>query len=144
MNTAYQLNIDSIEVSDGVLDINLCAEINYAQLNGLVIEDLLTGLNDKIENTPEQFRLEQNYPNPFNGMTKINFYNNKQQSLKFLVYDILGREVFNKNLGVKGKGFNELTWDSKNNSNETFSSGVYFYSIVGEDFHSTKKLVLLK
>ena len=47
-------------------------------------------------------------------------------------------------MGVKKEGYNELTWDSKNNSNETFSSGVYFYSIVGEDFHSTKKLVLLK
>ncbi len=143
-NTAFDIIADSIQVNDGILEINLCAEIDSAQLNGIVIEDLTTGLNNRINNVPNQFKLEQNYPNPFNGMTKINYYNNKQQNLKFIVYDILGRQVFFKYLGMQQKGYNQFTWDSKNSDYQTFSSGVYFYSIVGEEIYSVKKLVLLK
>ena len=143
-NTAYDIDVNNVEVNDEIMEINLCAEKNNPQLNGLVIEDISTGLNDKIENAPGKFYLEQNYPNPFNGLTKINYYNNKSQELIFFVYDILGRQVFQKNLGVKEKGYNEITWNSANSNNQSFSSGVYFYSIVGDESHSMKKLILLK
>ncbi len=143
-NTAFDIDADSIQVMDGILEINLSPEVDSSQINGLVIEKIVTGLNDKIEIIPNQFKLEQNFPNPFNGMTKINYYNNKQQELKFIVYDILGREIFLKNLGVKEKGYNEITWNSLNSFNKSVGSGVYFYSIIGENIHSIKKLVLLK
>ena len=143
-NTAYDIDVKDVEVNDEIMEINLCAEKNNPQLNGIVIEDVSTGLNDKIKNVPGKFYLEQNYPNPFNGITRINYYNNKSQELNFFIYDILGRQVFQKNLGVKEKGYNEITWNSANSNNQSFSSGVYFYSIVGDESYSMKKLILLK
>ena len=143
INTAYDIDVNEVEVNDGILEINLCAEKDNPQLNGLVIEDVSTGLNNNFDNSPNKFYLEQNFPNPFNGITKINYYNNKSQELNFFVYDVLGREVYHRNLGIKEKGFNELTWNS-GNSKISFSSGVYFYSVAGDELHSMKKLILLK
>ena len=144
INTAYDIDVNDVKVEDEILEINLCAEIDNPQLNGIVIEDVSTGLNDKIENKPGNFYVEQNYPNPFNGSTTINYYNDKTQEINFFIYDILGRQIYYKDLGLQAKGYKEFMWNSESNNDRTFSSGVYFYSIVGDESYSMKKLILLK
>ena len=44
-------------------------------------------------NIPDGFVLEQNYPNPFNPSTTIKFALAETQTVKLVVYDVLGNEV---------------------------------------------------
>jgi len=91
---------------------------------------------------PGQFALYNNYPNPFNPVTKIKFDipgNINNESVKLVVYDILGREaaiLVNQNLKA---GRYETDWDAAD-----YPSGIYFYSISAGDFKQTRKMVLIK
>ncbi|HSR17340.1 MAG TPA: T9SS type A sorting domain-containing protein, partial [Ignavibacteriaceae bacterium] len=89
---------------------------------------------------PETFRLEQNYPNPFNPATTIKFAVNETNPVSVKVYDALGNEV--KTL------FNETAENGKLYSVEfdgsDYASGVYYYSISGNNLHAVKKMLLIK
>lgn len=90
---------------------------------------------------PEKYSLSQNYPNPFNPKTIINFQipaiHNGQVVLK--VYDALGREVQTLVNESLKQGTYDVTFDGS-----SYSSGIYFYSLITESFFGTKKMLLLK
>jgi hypothetical protein len=110
---------------------------------------------------PSEFKLYQNYPNPFNPTTKIkysipNFVNSTEERnlrdyssssnprndnyfVQLKIFDILGREIETLVSEVKTPGAYEIIFDGSK-----ISSGVYFYTLMAEDFSETKKLVLLK
>jgi len=54
------------------------------------------------------------------------------------VYDMLGRNVFEKQLQA-GVGSNSVTFDAQN-----LTSGVYFYQLNTEGFSKTMKMMLVK
>jgi len=89
---------------------------------------------------PETFRLEQNYPNPFNPATTIKFAVNETSPVSVKVFDALGNEL--KTL------FNETAENGKLYSVEfdgsDYASGVYYYSISGNNLHAVKKMLLIK
>ncbi len=94
---------------------------------------------------PQYFALYQNYPNPFNPVTKIRFSIPllrgvaEGRGVLLKIYDILGKEIallVNEELRP---GTYEIEWDASN-----FPSGVYFYSIITENFTQTNKMVVLK
>ncbi len=88
---------------------------------------------------PNEFSLSQNYPNPFNPQTKIKFDVPEASFTRLVICDLLGREVtilVNEQLKP---GTYEADWDGT-----YFSSGVYFYRIIMDDFSETKKMVLMK
>ena len=86
-----------------------------------------------------KFSLLQNYPNPFNPKTKIKVEIAKLGNVKLVVYDILGREVA-KLVNEKLKpGTYEVEFDGNN-----YSSGVYFYKLITNDFSEVKKMLLIK
>ncbi|MBZ0179667.1 MAG: T9SS type A sorting domain-containing protein, partial [Melioribacteraceae bacterium] len=83
-------------------------------------------------NIPNKYELKQNYPNPFNPTTKIKFSIANvgdenirlPQTVKLIIYDILGREVarlVNKHLTP---GNYEVEFNA-----EGLSSGVYYYRL---------------
>lgn len=88
---------------------------------------------------PNKFGLFANYPNPFNPVTKIKFDIAKVTNAKLIVYDITGREIsvlVNEELAA---GKYEMTFEAAR-----FSSGVYFYKLVTNEFVETKKMLLVK
>ena len=88
---------------------------------------------------PISFELGQNYPNPFNPSTQIKFSIAKESNAKLVVTDILGREVatlVNDNLAA---GNYSVTFDARN-----FSSGIYFYTLIADNFKQTHKMILMK
>jgi hypothetical protein len=88
---------------------------------------------------PERFSLSQNYLNPFNPSTKINFNVPAKGFVTLKVYDALGQEVaelVNQNLNV-----GEYAYDF---NASILSSGIYFYTLRGENFVETKKMMLVK
>jgi len=111
--------------------------------NGVILHtDNNGGINsiEKYSNfIPLKFSLHQNYPNPFNPVTKIKFDLPKSSNAKLIIYDLLGREVTTLVNEQLKPGSYEAEWDGTN-----FASGIYFYSLVTDDFTETKKMVLIK
>ncbi|MBZ0203085.1 MAG: SBBP repeat-containing protein [Ignavibacteria bacterium] len=88
---------------------------------------------------PRGYSLYQNYPNPYNPYTKIEFAIPLRSHVKITVYGITGKEIielFDKDLEVGHYG---IDFDGT-----ALSSGIYFYSLVTEDFKETKKMLLIK
>jgi photosystem II stability/assembly factor-like uncharacterized protein len=88
---------------------------------------------------PSDFVLHQNYPNPFNPVTRIRFDIPVTGDVKFMVYDILGKQV---ELLVDEKlstGSYEYTFNASR-----LSSGVYFYTLRTDKAVLTKKMLLTK
>lgn len=97
------------------------------------------GIQQVSSEVPVRFSLEQNYPNPFNPATNIKFSIPKQELVKLVVYDILGKEVVtlvNENMspGIYKVDFN----------GSAYASGIYFYRIESASFTDVKKMILIK
>lgn len=105
----------------------------------------LIGIINISTEVPARFELTQNYPNPFNPTTKFKFSIPKQNDVRVVVFDIIGREVktlVNEKSLVAGKY--EVDWDGTNYAGNQVSSGVYFYKIVTGSFVDTKKMIMIK
>ena len=88
---------------------------------------------------PSGFVLEQNYPNPFNPSTRIKYAIAGKQFVSLKVYDLLGNEIATIVNEEKPAG----TYEVEFNANR-LSAGVYYYTLVTENFVQTKKMILLK
>lgn len=102
------------------------------------------GIQNISESIPELFFLHQNYPNPFNPVTKIKFDipsvgQRHAFDTKILIYDLLGREITTLVNEQLKPGSYSVDWDGTG-----FASGVYFYSLITNDFTKTKRMVLIK
>lgn len=89
--------------------------------------------------TPTEFSLQQNFPNPFNPSTQIKFSVPQTSDVKVLITDLLGREVatlVNDNLGA---GNYSVDFNANN-----LSSGIYFYTLIADNFKQSKKMILMK
>jgi len=97
------------------------------------------GIEPISSSMPEDFSLSQNYPNPFNPNTKIKFAIPKFASVRLAVYDLLGREVESLVNQQLTPGIYEVNWNAAK-----FSSGIYMYRLVTNDFSMVKKMSLIK
>ncbi|RPI62213.1 MAG: T9SS C-terminal target domain-containing protein [Ignavibacteriales bacterium] len=89
--------------------------------------------------TPTEFSLQQNFPNPFNPSTQIKFSVPQTSDVKVLITDLLGREVatlVNDNLAA---GNYSVDFNASN-----LSSGIYFYTLIADNFKQSKKMILMK
>ncbi|OGB99863.1 hypothetical protein A2V82_15795 [candidate division KSB1 bacterium RBG_16_48_16] len=88
---------------------------------------------------PGTYELAQNYPNPFNPTTHIAFSLKKTGQVRLAVYNTLGEELevlVNKKMNA---GTHTISWTPAR-----FSSGIYFYQLITEDFRDVKKMVLMQ
>jgi len=99
---------------------------------------------------PDHPELFQNYPNPFNPSTVIKYSipridvgTGHAQSVRLIVYDILGREVATLVNKQQKPGYYEVNFDASSAAGG-LTSGVYFYKILVGDFVNTKKMLLLR
>jgi hypothetical protein len=82
-------------------------------------------------------KLYQNQPNPFQGNTQITYTLNTASAVNFIITDLLGRNVKSIDLGIVNEGKNTLLLNT-----ETFSKGVYFYTLKAGEVSLTKKMVI--
>ncbi|MFH0735301.1 MAG: family 16 glycosylhydrolase [bacterium] len=143
--TAYNFDITNIEVKDGLLKIHLCAEISETLLNGIIIEQISTGVNEESNtNLNYGFNLLQNYPNPFNGTTKIPIKVNKSSNIQLKIFNILGEEKFSRLYSNLSNGTYELVWNGTDNSGAALCSGLYIYEVSDAFIADCKKMIYLK
>jgi beta-glucanase (GH16 family) len=144
INTALEKDFLNVSVNDGVLDIQFAEKIDNSLINGIVITVNTTDIKDKYHNDLDGFNIEQNYPNPFNGKTVINYSLHKTDNLIFLLYNILGEQIFFEDLGSVAAGFHQYFLDTSTLvGNSPLASGVYFYVFSTFSQRETRKLVLL-
>jgi hypothetical protein len=90
-------------------------------------------------NLPSTYVLSQNFPNPFNPSTRINYFVPKESFVSIKIYDFLGREVKTLVNDFLSTGGYEIVFDASD-----LTSGTYFYTMVANNYSSTKKMLLIK
>lgn len=84
--------------------------------------------------------VHKNYPNPFNTTTTIPFTLKETGNVVLHVYDIGGRRLFKKDLGVLPEGFYRERLEL-----DRFSSGMYIYElIVNGKYRQEEKMIVVK
>ncbi|HSD63108.1 MAG TPA: FlgD immunoglobulin-like domain containing protein, partial [Ignavibacteriaceae bacterium] len=161
------------KISNNQSEVNQWVKIGYVKGNGTTTEpkdyslkdnNLMSGTiqyrlkqidfngsahySNKIEitvnNIPTEFALSQNYPNPFNPSTSIRYDIPVQSDVTINIYDGLGRLIRTLIDGVKEPGKYTLTWDGRNNYNQSVASGFYICKIKAGKFINIKKMLMLK
>lgn len=95
--------------------------------------------NDIVNEVPTEYSLSQNYPNPFNPTTTIKFAVPESGLYKLVVYNIIGQEVMtllNKELQP---GNYKVLFEGAD-----LASGMYIYSIIGNNINISRKMLLIK
>ena len=93
---------------------------------------------------PADYSLSQNFPNPFNPVTTITYEIPRMSYITLKVYNLAGQRVSSLVSQVQRAGKYQVQWDGKDFNGREVASGVYIYSISTDEFHSFKKLVLMK
>lgn len=88
---------------------------------------------------PTEYSLLQNYPNPFNPSTLIIFNIPRASYVKLRLFNVLGEEISILMDQYLPKGKYTSSWNG-----DGYPGGVYFYRIEADDFHETKKMVLVR
>jgi hypothetical protein len=143
-NAALVSEVTNVVISDGVLDIQFAEKIDNALICGIIITPVSTGLlDDENINEHKSFKVEQNFPNPFNGKTIINYSLATPDNLSFELYNILGEQIFFRDLGYTQSGSYQFQLDTAVLSSSPLTSGIYFYVFSGSNKRETRKFVLL-
>lgn len=99
----------------------------------------LVGIEPVSNEIPASYSLSQNYPNPFNPSTSIKFSVPLQTNAVLKIHNALGTEVDNILFGNISAGYYKYSYNAGK-----LSSGVYFYTLLTDNFRETKKMILLK
>lgn len=94
---------------------------------------------DKENSFADSFTLEQNYPNPFNPSTNIRFSIAKDGFVKLKIFNVLGMEIQELINQELSSGTYNIRFDASQ-----LNSGIYFYSIITNDYKSTRKMNFIK
>ncbi len=93
---------------------------------------------------PTHSTLLQNYPNPFNPTTRIDYALPYASHVRLTVYNVLGQLVATLVDEARPAGRFALEWNGVGMNGNDLTSGVYFYTLLTDDFVQTKRLMLLK
>jgi hypothetical protein len=88
--------------------------------------------------------LRQNAPNPFNPATTITFSLAREGTATLVIHDVRGSVVATLVDGWLPAGVHTLVWSGFDDHGRRVPSGLYFYSLDVGDFHSVRKMMLLK
>ncbi len=92
-----------------------------------------------VDEMPRAARLSQNYPNPFNPTTSISFSVAHKSRITLKVYDVTGKAVSTLVDRVMEAGSHTVSFSATG-----LASGIYFYTLSGDNFSETRKMVLLR
>ena len=95
-------------------------------------------------NNPAEFTLEQNYPNPFNPSTTIEFSLPEAATVTLVLYNNLGQSIRTLTNDRLPAGTYQVTWDGRNDSGQSMSSGVYFYKVQAGSFSQVKRMIMIQ
>ncbi|UCE07804.1 MAG: T9SS type A sorting domain-containing protein [bacterium] len=127
------------DCGDGIHLSNAGHRILFGRVVEKAIFEVITGISETIQTTPQTFKLYYNYPNPFNYATIISFDLMNHEYVKLVVYNIKGQEIevlVDKQLSPGN--YRELFLADK------LASGLYFFRLATENAVATGKMNLMK
>ena len=96
---------------------------------------------NEIQNSILDFQIS---PNPFSTETIFSFRLSTTEHVRITIQDIEGREI--KNIGTNNfsVGTNKLSWNATNYAGSKVDAGIYFITIISDNFSETKKVILIR
>jgi hypothetical protein len=117
----------------------------YAMKGGYTTTGLIYKICPQNLGTPEfenrPFTLQQNQPNPFSTSTTINYNMLKNADVRFVLYDMFGREVAVLSDGMQASGKHELVINAQELN---LAPGNYFCSMQGDGASQSVKISVVK
>ena len=121
-------------------------KVQRANLDGSGIEDMFDAFRpyavayyepavrthvETAEPTPQRGALtvSQNFPNPFTNSTTIEYRLSVTQSVRIVIYDVLGRAIYHATPGPQTAGTHRLVWEGGDDAGNVVSAGLYFVRI---------------
>ncbi len=132
----FRLQDDSI--ADELTDPGWTID-NIRLVTGTATENM-----DQVHEAVHPVALYPNFPNPFNPETTIRYSLGSPQEVSLEIFNIKGQKVATYNPGMQSAGTHSFVWQGKDDSGRNVSSGVYYYRLSSDDFHKTRKMVLMK
>ena len=131
----------SFEYIDIIL-LAMIAGFIFLRLRGILGKK--TGFEDDINTNPHEYALHENFPNPFNPETQIRFSIGGEESVKLIIYDMMGRKVATLLSGQVDAGYHFIQWDGTNSIGSSVAAGVYIYTIQTGKHRDVNKMIYLK
>ena len=131
--------VDSLIIywPSGIVQDTVNVSVN--QFIKVIESQRFTGIEEIVNNIPDDFRLFQNYPNPFNASTIITFTLPNTTFVNLKIYNLIGNEIETLVSGQRVAGKYQVEWKA-----EREPSGIYLYRLDTGEFVKTKKLILQK
>jgi len=85
-----------------------------------------------------------NYPNPFNPTTTINYSLKENSMISLSIYNIKGQKVKQLVRDQISTGQHSVSWNGKDDTGNSVSSGIYFYKMKAGKHQKTRKMILMK
>ncbi|MBU0692267.1 T9SS type A sorting domain-containing protein [bacterium] len=129
---------------DGIADFAIGATNTWADARrgrAIVVagsDEYIVGVAKIPPIIPETMKLSV-YPNPFNSAITIELNNLPYQQKEIMIYDILGRQVWQWQGAASS-----FIWDGINNQGKQLSSGRYWIEVRSDGVTKTKPVILLK
>jgi len=141
----YWFGQNSPSVNEGYINIPSNDPLNpIISLVHLILNTIVSGIDNEQEYLPAKYALHQNYPNPFNPTTIIKYDLKENSRVNLSVFNLLGEKVKTLVDGVESAGNNSIEWDGKNEYREEVSTGVYIYRMKVSNFFKTRKMIFMK
>ncbi|MDD5062854.1 MAG: T9SS type A sorting domain-containing protein [Candidatus Marinimicrobia bacterium] len=102
------------------------------------------GINETTKTATQEFKLCQNYPNPFNPKTTISFDLPEEARVEIVVYDLIGREIWQSTRTSYPAGTHSLVWNGTTKSGQPVGTGVYLVRLNSPKYSATQKVLLIK
>ena len=83
-------------------------------------------------------------PNPFNPSTNLTFNLPEEANVGIVIYDLLGRKVWEQARMSYTAGKHTVTWQGVNKAGQKVSTGTYIVRLQSEKFNATQKILLMK
>jgi len=88
---------------------------------------------------PAGFHLAQNYPNPFNPETTIQYEVPRAVFVKLEIFNMVGQKIVTLVNEWQEPGRYSIDWDASQ-----YSTGIYFYRLLADDYSSVKRCIFVK
>jgi len=110
------------------------------------LRELLGIINDPegAISLPRSYKIGTPYPNPFNPTTTIEYELPEFTNVNITIFDILGREIWNREILSQEPGIYSQKWNGMNHEGRSVSSGIYLISFQTKNFHATQKVLLIR
>ena len=121
------------------------ADPDRAGAGKLRIHRAVVGALTDVAETPRHPEVSlRAYPNPFNPATTIRFRQLAAGTARLRVFDVAGREIWDRELAPAPAGWREATWRGQDRSGAVAPSGVYFAHVRQGSVGSACKLLLVR